>query len=592
MLDLIRKSFYLAAGHRRWPWFLVVALALAVSAVEAVGAILIFALLGLISKPTEPIEVPVGGTINVPAGASTDDVVVAAALLVASFFIVRGFIVVGMIYVQARVTQSAGARLAARLHGGYLAIPYSAYIATNSSEQIRNIQDAVPRVVADLFVQGSRAVSELIVVVVLGAVLVITSPLAMGLLLLILVPGILALNYFVHPRLESLGRQTQDLSAQSLQTLQETLHGLREIRIRGREDYFASVFAWIRYALAQTRYRRTLLQALPSPALETALVLFISSFLAVAVAAGDDPRDVVPVLGMFAYVGFRLKPSLNQVVDGVNAARYSAAAIDDLHHDLRRAETWLEAKAQASGSVAFERSIDLEDVVFTYPNSNLPALAGIQLKVVRGASVGFVGPTGGGKSTLLDIIVGLLDPDDGAVRVDGVDIRGARGAWMKRIGLVSQSTFLLDASIRKNVALGLGDAEISDDRLREVLAVSQLEGFVQDLPDGLDTVLGERGVRVSGGQRQRIAIARALYPEPDVLVLDEGTAALDNRTEADVISGLEGLQGRCTLLMVAHRLSTVRNCDVIHVVSGGRIVASGSYTELSRASAEFRDLAR
>lgn len=593
MLTLVRKALYLAAGHRRWPWLLVIALALVVSVVEAIGALLVFGLLRLMTAPTEAIELPLFDNLRPVLGVGdASDNVVTVAILVAAFFVARALIIVGTTYVQARVTQSAGARLAYRLHQGYLSMPYVLHVRTNSSDQIRNIQDTVPRVVADVFVQGARAVSESIVVVVLGLVLVIASPVAMALLLLVVAPGVLALNRYVRPRLEALGRATQDLSGQSLQLLQETLQGLREIRVHGREQYFASVFASIRHKLAQTRYRRTVFQMMPSPVLETALVLFMAAFLVFTIFSGQDTADVLPVLGMFAYVGFRLKPSLNQVVDGVNAIRYSAAAIDDLFDDLRSAESWALGEDEVPVSITFEQAIELSGVVFRYQDAPMPALAGIDLVIRRGTSVGFVGPTGGGKSTLLDVIIGLLEPDEGTVRVDGVDIRQGKLSWLQRLGVVPQTTFLLDTTLRRNIALGVPDIEIDQQRLEAALALAKLDEFVASLPAGVETMLGERGVRLSGGQRQRVAIARALYSEPEVLILDEGTAALDNRTEDDLMSGLGRLRGSCTLLIVAHRLTTVRNCDVVHVVEGGHIVASGPYSELVRDSRQFKDLAR
>jgi ATP-binding cassette subfamily C protein len=334
------------------------------------------------------------------------------------------------------------------------------------------------------------------------------------------------------------------------------------------------------------------LQALPSTVLETALVLFIVSFLIVTILSGGSATEVLPVLGMFAYVGFRLKPSLTQIVDGVNAIRYSAAAIEDVHNDLLRAESWSQLHHQTSAPIALERAIELDGVVFRYPGASVPALAGIDLVINKGTSVGFVGPTGGGKSTLLDVIIGLLDPDEGTVRIDGVDIRTARNSWLQLVGIVSQVNFLLDTSLRRNIAFGVPVENINDDRLTEVLALAKLDEFVASLPAGVETEVGERGVRLSGGQRQRIAIARALYSDPAVIVLDEGTAALDNQTEAELMTMLARYREMRTLLMVAHRLSTVRNCDVIHVVDAGRIVASGGYEELESGSKHFKNLAR
>lgn len=591
MLILVRKLEYLAAGDRRWPWFLLIGLALVVSAIEGIGAILIFGLLAITTDPTGAIELPLVGNVRAYLGeGDTERVLITAAIIVVVFFVVRALVVIGMTYVQARVTQSAGARLASRLLQGYLAMPYVLAVNTNSAQQIRNVQVTVPLVVADAFVYGARMASESIAVAVLSLLLVATSPLGMVLFLVLVGPAVLVVSRLVRPRLQQLGRATQDLSGESLQVLQESIHGLREIRVHRREAHFASVFASIRYGLAQTSYRRTVLTNLPSIALETVLVLAISALLVITTLSDARTSELLPVLGMFAYVGFRLKPSLTQLVEGWNAVRYAAASIDDLYGDLRRSEAWIEIPDSGDQPFPFDRTIRLEGVTFRYPESSTSVLTDVDLLIQRGTSVGFVGPTGGGKSTLLDVIIGLLEPQEGSVLVDGIDIRTMRRGWWRRLGIVPQTVFLMDASVRRNVALGVPENEIDDGRVLEVLRLAKLDEFVGGLPAGVDSMLGERGARLSGGQRQRVAIARALYRDPDVFVLDEGTAALDNRTEAELMRSLEVLHGRCTLLIVAHRLSTVRNCDVVHVIRGGRVVASGTYDELLEVSADFKDL--
>lgn len=591
MIALARRSFYLAAGHRRWPWALVVLMALAVSAVEAIGAILVFGLLALVTQPTDPVSFPLVGDVTRLFGdGAPRDVILTSALVVGGFFVARALIVVLMTYVQARVGQSAGARLATRLHRSYLKMPYITYVRTNSSEQIRNIHVTVPNVIADIFVLGTRAVSESIVVIVLGVILTVTAPAAMGIVVVVLAPAGLLMNRLLRPRLETLGREGQDIAARSLKVLQETLQGLREIRAHRREEHFSSIFASISYSLARNKARRTVLRSLPSTAVETVLVLFICAFLIATVVSGFDRAELLPVLGMFAYAGFRLKPSLNQIFEGINAIRYSSAAVNDLYEDLRRGEEWSDETLERADRIAFQDSIEVRNATFTYPGSAVPAISDVSLTIRRGASVGLVGATGSGKSTLLDVIVGFLDPDKGSVSVDGRDISTVRTAWLENLGVVPQSPFVLDATIRENVALRERSKTIDEERLQNALKLAQIYDFVNELPDGGETVLGERGVRLSGGERQRIAIARALYGDPDLLILDEGTAALDNRTEADLIKALEDLHGRHTLLMVAHRLSTIRNCDVIHVIENGRIVATGSYDELVERSTHFKNL--
>jgi ATP-binding cassette subfamily C protein len=526
-------------------------------------------------------------------GENDERVIVTAAALVAMFFVIRACIVVGAAYVQARVTQSAGARLASRLHASYMEMPYATYVGTNSSTHIRNISDTVQRVVTDVFVQGAQLLSESVVMIGLATVLLLTSPLAMGLLLAVVLPAVAIVNRGVNPRLSRLGSEAQDLAADNLRILQESLQGLRDIRVLGRESFFVSLFASSRARLAQNRTARAVLQQVPAATVETAFILFLSGFLVITAVTGDSTRDALPVIGMFAYVGLRLKPSLNQSISSLNGMRYAAAAIDDLYTDLERAQSWQQPDQDAAvESIRFDREIQLRNVTLQYANASRPAVAEATLTIPRGSSVGFVGPTGSGKSTLVDLLIGLLQPDLGQVLVDDTDITTRSGAWLTRLGIVPQVIFVFDDTVRRNIALGEPDHVIDESRLRAAVSLAQLDGFVSRLPGGLDAVLGERGVRVSGGERQRIGIARALYRQPDVLVLDEGTSALDNRTEAEFMAAIEGLRGDYTTILVAHRLTTVRRCDRIYVLDAGRIVAEGTYDELAASSQHFQQLTR
>lgn len=586
LLELVRRAVKLGAGGRRGGWILVVTLAVVVSVFEAVGAVLIFALLRLITSSAKTFEVPLLGDIRSHLGGADDTrVYTTAAAVVAVFFVVRGLVVVLAAYVQARVTQGAGARLSSRLQRGYLAMPYSLYVGANSSTQIRNVNGTVQRLVSDVFVQGAKLVSEAVVMVVLGSVLVVASPPAALLLVIVMTPAVLVLNHFVNPPLTRLGAEAQRLEGESLRLLQESLHGLRDIRLVGREGYFLRGFAGSRYRLGRNRVLRSVLQQIPTAAVETMFVLFITLFLVFTVSTGRRAADILPVLGMFAYVGLRLKPSLNQVIASVNGIRFSGPSINDLHEDLGRADGWLAGDQPGAAPLRLEREIRLRRVSFRYEGAVDLALRDVDLTIARGQSVGFVGPTGGGKSTLIDVLVGLLDPQAGQVLVDGADIRDAKRQWRALLGVVPQSIFLIDDTLRRNIALG--EDRVDEPRLMESVRMAQLDSFLVGLPDGLDTVLGERGVRVSGGERQRIGIARAVYRQPAVLVLDEGTSALDNKTEAELMAAVEQLRGAYTLVLVAHRLTTVENCDQIFVVDDGRVVAVGDDQTLLAASEQL-----
>ncbi len=293
-------------------------------------------------------------------------------------------------------------------------------------------------------------------------------------------------------------------------------------------------------------------------------------------------ESIIPTLTLLGVAIVRLMPSFQKVAGNVNSLKWGEQALDAVYDDLAELEPSRSA-SPALGSrpgrpLAFEREIRFDRLSYQYPGQEDHALRDVSLAIPKDASVGFVGPSGAGKTTIVDVLLGLLDPTEGRVLVDGVDIQERMVAWQRKIGYIPQSIYLTDDSVRGNVAFGMGDDEIDDDAVWAALEAAQLRDMVEGLPDGLDTMVGERGVRLSGGQRQRIGIARALYHNPEVLVMDEATSALDNQTERQFVEALERLQGSHTLVVIAHRLSTVRNCDTLFMLDEGRLVARGATT--------------
>jgi ABC-type multidrug transport system fused ATPase/permease subunit len=287
---------------------------------------------------------------------------------------------------------------------------------------------------------------------------------------------------------------------------------------------------------------------------------------------------MIPVLGLFAAAAFRLLPSVNRLVTGMQGVRFTAAVVDSLYADLMLPRP--HASERSVVPLSFSDELVIDALSYRYPLASSNAVDGVSLRIPHGSSIGLIGGSGAGKSTLVDVILGLLTPTSGRVLVDGIDIQSNIRGWQSIIGYVPQTIFLADDTLRRNVAFGLPEELIDDDAVRRALRAAQLESFVAELPEGWNTGVGERGVRLSGGQRQRIGIARALYHDPQVLVLDEATSALDTETEAGVMADVEALHGAKTLIIVAHRLSTVRNCDVLYRFERGRMAQAGSFAEV------------
>ena len=596
MLTVGHRCRYLLRGERRGRWLLVVVQALVVSIVEAFGALLVFVLLGLVAAPDSPVELPLIGDVSVYQEAvGREAFIIWLAAGVGGFFVVRGLMLIGQVYVQERLAHNAGARLSARLLGVYLSMPYVFHLRRNSAELIRNAHESIRAITREVLIPGVRLLSNVVLALGMLGVLFYAAPLATLMAIGFLGPMVAVLIRYIHPRLKTLGRRRQAVSRKTLQILQQALHGIREVTLFGRKSFFLDQFARQQNRSARVAYLSRVGQEVPRVMVETVLVLFIAGFLVVTVSVQGSPEQGLAVLGLFAYAALRLQPSLHKIVQSLNSIKFAGAAIDHVYEDLKLAEAG-EFKLGGGGEAlpngpALLTGVRLENVTFHYSADAEPALREISMQVGVGESIGIVGPTGGGKSTLLDILTGLLAPTSGAVRVDGMDLARCRAAWQAALGVVSQSMFLLDDTLRRNIALGLKDHEIDEAMVQWAVELAQLSEFVGSLPQGLDTRMGEHGTRLSGGQRQRVAIARALYRDPQVLIFDEGTSALDNVTEAELMAALMRLKGRRTLVTVAHRLSTVQNCDRIFVVEAGQITDVGTYEDMVARNPSFRQIA-
>jgi ABC-type multidrug transport system fused ATPase/permease subunit len=360
--------------------------------------------------------------------------------------------------------------------------------------------------------------------------------------------------------------------------LQQGFSGVKDIKILGREDYFIAGYNSDLSGNAYVQRRYAVAQTLPRFSMELLTLICLALLVSLMVLSSKAVGDILPVLSLFGAAAFRLLPSLSQVINSFMSININRPIVENLYVDLALP---IPATTTDQDGKKLEGSIDVEGLSFSYARTTRDALNDVSISVRRGEAVGLIGPSGSGKSTLVDILLGLLEPTSGNVLVDGHDIQENLRGWQDQIGYVPQSIFLTDDTLRRNVAFGLPKDKIDDDAVRSAIRSAQLEEFVASLPDGMETVVGERGVRLSGGQRQRIGIARALYNNPDVLVLDEATSSLDTETEHGVMQAVQALQGDKTVIIVAHRLSTVEYCDRLYRLENAQIVDEGTFSEVT-----------
>lgn len=573
-------------------WGLILVLNLFMSILEMVGAVLVYTLMTMVTDPASEIVLPVIGDARELLGDGDDQgAMLLIVALMAAFFVARGLLRVGITYVKSRVVQNTTARLSTTIVHGYFRWPYAAHLHRNSSELIRNGHQAVMEMSGQVISPGLKVFGDLAIVIGLLLVLIAVNPIATLLAVAVIGGTAIAMLALVQPRLKRQGQFRHAESKRTLFVLQQSLQGIRDIKLLGREEAFATEYGRSRRRMARAGYLQQTLEQVPQAMVETALLGFILGFFAVAVTGDIDQATALSTLGLFAYAGLRIQPAVQGIVIGLNKLKYAAAPIDDVHRDYIDGLRLSSQESEAATNVAFEESLRFEGVRFRYDGSDVDALTGIDVKFRPGQQIGICGPTGGGKTTFTDLLTGLLDPTEGRVTVDDVDVRTARRGWQANLGVVPQTVFLTDDTFRRNIALGIPDAKIDEQAVTDAVRLAQLDEFVQRLPEGLDTPVGERGVRISGGQRQRLAIARALYRRPSVLVFDEGTSALDNTTESLLMEAIESLRDDHTIILVAHRLSTVRNSDVVMLLEQGKLEAVGTFDELTKTNERFRKLA-
>jgi ATP-binding cassette subfamily C protein len=479
-----------------------------------------------------------------------------------------------------------------RIFRAYMNSPYTFFINRNSSELLRNINNEVGKILSGTLRPLFFITLNSLMTVVIVAGLIVVEPLITGF-------GILFFGGFSYIFLRMTRDKLSYYGSESLhhrntmtKAVLEGLHGFKDARVLSRENYFLNTFHGHSQKHKTYDIYRNLLNAMPRRIIEMIALSGILFIAVVMVLQERETTNIVPMIALFGAAVMKVRPSMNLVIENINQIRYNVHSVDAVYEDLKLLESYENRSETEEGvdKLALHSEIELQDVWFSYPNSDEPAVKNINLTIPKNHAVAFVGPSGAGKTTMVDVILGLLEPQEGAIRVDGVDLFSNRNRWQKNIGYIPQFIYLLDDTIRRNICFGVPDDEVDEEMLETAIETAQLRELVESLSDGVETKVGERGVRLSGGQRQRIGIARALYRNPQVLVMDEATSALDNITERVLIDAIERLRGDKTLIMIAHRLTTVQHCDTIYMMKDAEVIAEGSYSELLITSKEFREM--
>ena len=595
MIRTYRLIWEILTTSERRRYLLLLALSVIMSLFEVAGVAVILPFLKIISDPTFIHTNWLFIWFQGVTGLKTDHEVTIATGLVVFAVILMGMVVrAAASYAEIRFGLMRAYSIGRRLLNGYLHQPYVWFLSRNSSDFGQNLLSEIDLVIRESVLPAVLLISNSLITVLIAAFLFAVEPgVAIGATVLLVT--VYAVVYrSLRGWLSRIGGARFIANRDRFQIVNEALGGIKEVKLLGIEAEFLHRFSGPAHAMAQQQTLGLVIGRLPRFALEAVCYGgFILMVLVMVITRGDAVQNALPTFGLIGMAGSKLFPSLQMIYTNLASMRYSTQALEKLHASVMAlGDTGTENEDAAA--VPLHDRLELRGLQFRYPSAEKDSLYGLSLTIPARTTIGVVGGTGAGKTTMIDLILGLLRPDAGQVLVDGTVITDNRvRAWQKSLGYVPQSIFLSDETVAGNIAFGVDPARIDLVAVERAARIANLHDFVMsDLPQGYQTTVGERGVRLSGGQRQRIGIARALYHDPDVLILDEATSALDNLTERAVMEAVQNLGHAKTIIMIAHRLTTVMNCDTIYLLDHGKVEASGSYDDLVANSATFRRMAQ
>ena len=536
---------------------------------------LIIPFIGLLSQENYRDSIP--AVFEFFGNPSQRDMLLYAMVAIAIVYVLKSIFLYYSTYIQRRFIYQTSGRLTQAAFETYLRQPYAYHLDRNSATLIRNVENA-RSIIGGGLDPALVLLTDGLVATGLFVMLLVVEPVGTLCVLILFIAAGLGFQLSTRKRIATWGKARKVHAGKVLQHLQQGLNGAKEIKMLGRERKFLDDHEFHLKMSLDVDRRYVMLQSLPRLFFEAVAVVGLALLVIIMVGSGDEIKDILPTLGLFAATAFRVMPSIGRVIASVQTIGYNKAFMKTVYSDLLLPR---EASSSENSDLCFNQEIEVRDVSFTYARAHRVSLNKVDIKIGKGEAVGIIGASGAGKSTLVDVLLGLLSPEDGEILVDGQNIDTNLRSWQQMIGYVPQTIYLIDDTVSRNIAFGLPDDMIDHDAVARSITAAQLDEFVLSLPDGLNTIVGERGVRLSGGQRQRIGIARALYNDPDILVLDEATSSLDTETEQGVMDAVKQLLGTKTIVIIAHRTTTVSYCTKVYKMDNAQIVGSGLPSEMT-----------
>jgi ABC-type multidrug transport system fused ATPase/permease subunit len=595
MIDIIKKLSYLLPKGDGIKLTVLFIMMLVAALLEVAGIGMIPAFVAIVAAPDRVMELEVLFPVFQYLGIeNATDLLIWGSVLLVVIFIVKSLYMIAFAYLEARYLYNRRYIISHRLMNAYMHAPYTFHLERNTAELLRNATGEI-NVISNIIISNILTMAKHTVMAVsIFTLLLVVEPLITLIVFVLSIVGAGGFLLFTQKKMKRFGEEEQERRMQMIKAVYQGLGGIKEARVLNREQEFVDRYKKESFASTRLMAYIKFIQQIPKPMVETTAIIGMLLISALLVWQGRPMSAIIPILTLFGMATVRLMPSVQMLSSLYANLRYNLVSLDPIYNDqvlLADANIKLNRDRRKKEQLKLENEIEIEDLTYQYPNSDEMAVDGVSFKIKKGEAIALIGESGAGKTTMVDLLLGLLEPTRGGIYVDDKNVQEHLSGWQKNIGYIPQSIYLADESLRRNIAFGLPEDQIDDELIHNAVKLAQLGKLVKTLPDGLDTIVGEHGTRLSGGQRQRVGIARALYHNPQILIMDEATSALDNITEKHIIEAIEKLKGERTIVMIAHRLTTVMNCDQLYLMSEGKIIKNGTYTELMEKSVEFREMA-